>query len=325
MADSSPLRWQGSAPGPSHAHPDTRASTVSTLSTLRPPPPRHDAPRAPPAPSPPAPSAQPPRPLLARGAMAAARPCRASGRPGRGAPPGRAPRPLSPAPSPGLAPQLLPRSAPRAPAAAARPLAPSLGRAAARSRLRRVPARGDGSGRRVSSRRVPRGRARRSRTEARARPAAARAASWFRPARAREPRGPSHPVRGSPGRDPEPPGAYGGWGEGRAPRTAPCRRGEWRPLSAPEPGPTGPRAHAALFGSARPPRVGSCQTVVVALIGPPPWPATRPSPGLRPAFRVLSLPGPGQKSTAAPSIIIPGLLPGGRFSQDCRLPPGRKA
>lgn len=86
--------------GRSHAPPDPRARTLSTLRASRlAPVPARWPPRAPGhAPPPPPPQRAAPAPPPARGAMAAARPYPAARRPGRGAPPGRAPRPLSPGP-----------------------------------------------------------------------------------------------------------------------------------------------------------------------------------------------------------------------------------
>lgn len=177
MAVSSPRGSQEWAPG-SFTRPSSDTRAPPLLRAFRQPRPLQNASPVsrPLVPHRPSPRAQPPRPPPCPGAMAAARPCRASRRPGRGAPPGPAPRPLPPRPRA----RGWPRSSylvrpfgrlwlPPARLALARSLALSLRRAAVRSRLHRVPARGDGSGRRLSSRRSPRGRARRSRAETRAR------------------------------------------------------------------------------------------------------------------------------------------------------------
>ena len=268
--------------GPTAAHPDTRARTVSALYPFRPA--AASARRPSPAPSlrppwPPSPSGAVPASVLpAQGAMAAAQRGPAGRLGGRvaGPRPGRLPGLPPRAPSSGLAPQLLPRLAPQAPAAASRPLSgsparslsPSLGRAAALSRLRSVQprvtapaadsplARAHGGARAARARRP--GRARRP--QPRARPAPARAASWFRPARAREPRGPSAPTPRPPWRGPEPPQRALGGRRRAQPLFA--ERGRLGRLA---PGP-GPRASSTCcfvwVGSAGP-------TVVVLLIGTP--------------------------------------------------------
>ncbi|XP_038531039.1 proline-rich protein HaeIII subfamily 1-like [Canis lupus familiaris] len=268
---SSPLRRQGSAPGPSHAHPGTRARTAPPLDPLRPPPPRHDAPRVPRRPpAPPTPARSPRGPGSDGGGGAA---LRASGRPGRGAPPVQAPRPRSPAPSPALAQQLLPRrpSGRQPPPPPARSLLPSAGppRVAACA--------GSPPGVTAPAAVSPHAGAR----------GGARAARAPRPERAPRQRAPLpgsarralvSPVAprtraAAAGEGPGTP-RRAGVGEGRAPRAAPCRRCERRPSRAPSRVPLG-RQHMLLClgrsttaSSARRRLLGSRR--LAPLRGPPP-------------------------------------------------------
>lgn len=198
--------------------------------------------------------------------MAAVRPCWASGQPGRGAPPGRAPRSPSAGPELRVGPSARTSLGPSGASGClppalwlARSLAPSLGRAAARCRLRSIPPgvtapaadsprAGAHGGARAARPRRP-GRARRP--QPRARPAPARAASWFRLARARaSPVVPGLSRRGRPGETRNPLCAF--W---RKRRRAQPLFAELPPLCGSAPRPGLPAASTCCFvwvGSVRP-------------------------------------------------------------------------